>query len=65
MCTGMQDDNVFFQDTVRLAQRLIELGKEDWEVAIYPIEGHGFREPSSWLDEYRRVFKLFQTHLAP
>lgn len=65
MCTGMQDDNVFFQDTVRLAQRLIELEKEDWEVAIYPIEPHGFREPSSWLDEYRRIFKLFQTHLSP
>lgn len=65
MCSGMQDDNVFFQDTVRLVQRLIELGKEDWEVAFYPIESHGFREPSSWLDEYRRIFKLFQRHLAP
>ncbi len=65
MCAGMQDDNVFFQDTVRLAQRLIELGKEDWEVAIYPVEAHGFREPSSWLDEYRRIFKLFRTHLRP
>ena len=65
ICAGMQDDNVFFQDTVRLAQVLIELGKEDWEVAIYPIEPHGFREPSSWLDEYRRIFKLFQRHLRP
>ncbi len=60
---GMQDDNVFFQDTVRLVQRLIELKKENWEVAIYPIEPHGFREPTSWLDEYRRIFKLFEEHL--
>jgi dipeptidyl aminopeptidase/acylaminoacyl peptidase len=60
---GMQDNNVFFQDTVRLVQRLIELEKENWEVAIYPIEPHGFREPASWLDEYRRIFKLFETHL--
>ncbi|MEE8525729.1 MAG: prolyl oligopeptidase family serine peptidase, partial [Thermoanaerobaculia bacterium] len=29
LCAPMLDDNVFFQDTVRLAQRLIELGKED------------------------------------
>lgn len=60
---GMQDDNVFFQDSVRLVQRLIELEKENWELAIYPIEAHGFREPSSWLDEYRRIYKLFQETL--
>jgi dipeptidyl aminopeptidase/acylaminoacyl peptidase len=59
----MMDDNVFFQDTVRLVQRLIELEKEGFETAIYPLERHGFVEPSSWLDEYRRIFKLFETHL--
>ncbi len=64
ICHGMQDDNVFFQDTVRLAQRLIELKKENWEVAMYPIEPHAFQEPASWLDEYRRVLKLFETHLG-
>ena len=54
---------MFFKDSVRLVQRLIELEKTDWEMAIYPIEPHGFREPSSWLDEYRRIYKLFDTHL--
>ena len=44
-------------------QRLIELKKENWEVAFYPIEGHGWREPTSWLDKYRRIFRLFETHL--
>lgn len=63
ICAPMQDDNVFFQDTVRLAQRLIELEKQDWEVAIYPVEPHGFRHPSSWLDEYRRILKLFERYL--
>src|SRR5882724_3532073 len=63
ICDGMQDDNVFFQDTVRLVQRLIELKKENFETAIYPLESHGFRQPTSWLDEYRRIFKLFETHL--
>jgi dipeptidyl aminopeptidase/acylaminoacyl peptidase len=65
ICTGMLDDNVFFQDSVRLAQRLIELEKTDWEVAMYPVEPHGFREPSGWLDEYRRILALFERHLKP
>jgi dipeptidyl aminopeptidase/acylaminoacyl peptidase len=63
ICHGLIDTNVHFQDVVRLVQRLIELKKENWELAIYPLEGHGFREPTSWLDEYRRIFKLFETYL--
>ncbi|MCC5920371.1 MAG: S9 family peptidase [Cyclobacteriaceae bacterium] len=63
ICHGMVDVNVHFQDVVRLAQRLIELEKENWEFAVYPIEDHGFTEPSSWLDEYRRIYKLFNDHL--
>jgi dipeptidyl aminopeptidase/acylaminoacyl peptidase len=59
ICHGMVDDNVHFQDTARLIQRLIELGKENWEVAIYPVEPHGFRRADSWTDEYRRILKLF------
>lgn len=63
ICHGMADANVHFQDTVRLAQKLIELGKENWEVAIYPVEDHGFVNASSWTDEYRRILKLFETNL--
>ena len=63
MCHGMVDVNVHFQDVVRLTQRLIELGKENWELAVYPVEGHGFKEPSSWIDEYRRIFQLFEENL--
>lgn len=63
MCHGMVDDNVQFQDIVRLTQRLIELGKENWELAVYPVEPHGFREPTSWVDEYKRIFKLFEENL--
>lgn len=59
----MVDDNVFFEDTVRLVQRLIELEKQDFETAIYPVEPHGFVQPSSWLDEYRRIYKLFENTL--
>lgn len=63
ICHGMADANVHFQDTVRLAQKLIELGKENWEVAIYPVEDHGFVNASSWTDEYRRILRLFETNL--
>jgi dipeptidyl aminopeptidase/acylaminoacyl peptidase len=40
----MVDTNVHFQDSVRLAQRLIELRKENWELAVYPVENHAFTE---------------------
>ncbi|WP_420316974.1 alpha/beta fold hydrolase [Ekhidna sp.] len=60
---GMIDTNVHFQDVVRLSQRLIELKKENWELAVFPLEGHGFREASSWSDEYRRIYKLFDETL--
>jgi dipeptidyl aminopeptidase/acylaminoacyl peptidase len=63
MLHGMVDDNVQFQDIVRLSQRLIELEKDQWELAVYPVENHGFKERSSWLDEYKRIFKLFEQHL--
>ncbi|OIR07643.1 prolyl tripeptidyl peptidase precursor [mine drainage metagenome] len=64
ICHGMIDLNVNFQDAVRLNQRLIELGKDNWQIAIYPLEDHGFVEPSSWTDEYKRILKLFDTWLV-
>jgi dipeptidyl aminopeptidase/acylaminoacyl peptidase len=63
MLHGMVDVNVHFQDVVRLSQRLMELGKDQWELAVYPLEDHGFKESSSWLDEYKRIYRLFTTHL--
>ena len=64
IAAGMQDDNVFFQDTVLLVQRLIELKKEDFETAIYPLDPHAFRHAESWLDEYRRIWKLFERYVG-
>lgn len=63
MLHGMVDDNVQFQDIVRLTQRFIELGKTDWDLAIYPVEAHGFRETYSWVDEYSRILNLFNETL--
>ena len=65
ICHGMVDINVHFQDSVRLAQRLIELRKENWELAVYPVEDHGFVQPTSWADEYKRILKLFEANLKP
>ena len=63
MLHGMVDSNVQFQDVVRLSQRLIELGKKDWDLAVFPLESHGFIEASSWADEYRRIYELFEETL--
>ena len=57
---GMIDTNVHFQDDVRLVQRLIELGKTGWELAVYPAEDHSFVRPDSWTDEYTRILSLFE-----
>ncbi len=65
IAAGMQDDNVFFQDSVLVVQRLIELKKENFEIAIYPLDPHGFVHPESWLDEYRRIYKLMNANLKP
>jgi len=65
MCHGMVDVNVHFQDIVRLSQRLIELGKNNWELAVYPVEDHAFVEAASWTDEYKRILALFEQVLQP
>ncbi|WP_080241075.1 prolyl oligopeptidase family serine peptidase [Spirosoma rigui] len=63
ICHGIVDVNVHVQDAIRLSQRLIELKKENWEMALYPVEDHGFVEPTSWMDEYKRILKLFDERL--
>jgi len=64
ICHGMVDTNVLFQDSVRLTQRLIELRKENWSIAPFPVENHGFEEETSWSDEYKRILKLFDENLT-
>jgi dipeptidyl aminopeptidase/acylaminoacyl peptidase len=65
MAHGMIDTNVHFQDIVRLTQRFIELGKTGWELAVYPVEDHGFTRPDSWTDEYTRILSLFDRTIGP
>ncbi len=63
MCHGLIDQNVHAQDIIKVSQRLIELKKENWNLALYPLEDHGFVEPTSWMDEYKRIFNLFESVL--
>lgn len=60
---GVIDDNVLFEDSARLYQRLIELHKDNFEIAMYPLERHSFVHADAWLDEYKRIYKLFETNL--
>jgi dipeptidyl aminopeptidase/acylaminoacyl peptidase len=65
ICHGMVDTNVNFQDSVRLVERLIELRKENWQIAPYPVEDHTFDRADSWADEYKRILRLFTEQLHP
>jgi dipeptidyl aminopeptidase/acylaminoacyl peptidase len=38
-------------------------GKENWELAAYPVGNHGFTEATSWADEFRRTLKPFEDNL--
>lgn len=61
---GMVDDNVHFQDSVQLIDKLIKLGKSEYfEVMFYPNENHSFTKPESWTDEYERILRFFDAHL--
>ncbi|HSE11078.1 MAG TPA: prolyl oligopeptidase family serine peptidase [Rudaea sp.] len=63
ICHGVIDDNVLFEDSMRLYQRLIELHKDNFTLSPYPLDRHGFTNADSWLDEYKRIYRLFETNL--
>jgi dipeptidyl aminopeptidase/acylaminoacyl peptidase len=63
ICHGVIDDNVLFEDSMRLYERLIELHKDNFSLSPYPLDRHGFANADSWLDEYKRISSLFEVHL--
>jgi dipeptidyl aminopeptidase/acylaminoacyl peptidase len=63
ICHGVIDDNVLFEDSMRLYERLIELHKDNFSMSPYPLDRHGFTNADSWLDEYKRINSLFDAHL--
>ena len=56
---GLVDNNVEYQDAVRLVQRMMELGK-DFDFVTYPIEAHGWVNAMSKKDSQRRMTKLWE-----
>jgi len=60
MLHGLRDTNVLAADVLRLSQRLIELEKDNWELALHPVESHGYERATSWTDEMKRAYKLFE-----
>jgi dipeptidyl aminopeptidase/acylaminoacyl peptidase len=63
ICHGVIDDNVLFEDSMRLYERLIELHKDNFSMSPYPLDRHGFSNADSWLDEYKRIYRLFESNL--
>ena len=55
---GLMDANVFAQDSVRLTEELIKLGK-DFDAMLYPSQKHAFKADYAWIDEYKRIERLF------
>jgi dipeptidyl aminopeptidase/acylaminoacyl peptidase len=61
---GLVDDNVPAQDSLQMIEKLMRLEKTPYfEAMLYPSESHGFTRPSSWTDEYERIFAFFVIHL--
>ena len=60
---GMQDDNVLFQDTVQLVQKLLEANKH-FDVMFYPKDGHGINRDESRKDVFKRIERFFLEHLG-
>lgn len=60
---GLVDDNVHFQDTARLVQRLLELEKA-FDVMYYPMEPHVVESEVARYDQVRRASAFFERHLV-
>jgi dipeptidyl-peptidase 4 len=62
---GTGDDNVHVQNTERLMNRLIELGK-DFDVMFYPNRTHALSEgPGTPLHRWRTIARYLFEHLPP
>lgn len=60
---GMLDDNVLFQDTVRLEQKLIENNRQ-FDLATYPRDDHSIGRPESRPHVFERIMRYLYWHLS-
>ena len=62
---GSGDDNVHYQGTERLVNRLVELGKP-FDLMVYPNRSHSISEgPGTTAHVYQLIGRYFLTHLTP
>jgi dipeptidyl-peptidase 4 len=62
---GSGDDNVHYQGTQRLVNRLVELGKP-FDLMVYPNRSHSISEgPGTTAHIYQAIGRYFVTHLPP
>jgi dipeptidyl-peptidase-4 len=62
---GSGDDNVHYQGTERLVNRLVELGKP-FDLMVYPNRTHAISEgPGTTLHIYSLIARYFTEHLPP
>lgn len=62
---GSGDDNVHYQGTERLVNRLIELGKP-FDMMVYPNRSHGISEGRGTTQHvYKLIARYFLEHLRP
>jgi dipeptidyl aminopeptidase/acylaminoacyl peptidase len=63
---SIDDDVIPYEAALRVVQRLLNLGKENWDFATYPTGWHCFiQRPDLRPDAYRRTIELFDRVLAP
>jgi len=60
---GLSDDNVHFANSARMVDALLKAGKP-FEMAYYPRQNHGIREPSHREDLFRRILDFFEKTLG-
>ncbi len=63
MVHGIVDNNVMFQDTVQLSEKLIHEGKDFSEI-YYPEESHIFVRDETLIDAFRRATEFFDRNLG-
>jgi dipeptidyl aminopeptidase/acylaminoacyl peptidase len=57
---SIDDEVIPYEGAVRVVQRLLDLGKENWDFATYPVGWHCFGQgPELRPDAYRRTIELF------
>ena len=62
-CHGTGDDNVHFQNTVMLVNRLVELGNFDFDVMIYPNRQHGIAANGAKRHIYNELWQWLAVEL--